>query len=100
MNPFSALRRILGWTGDEGATVNGEDGDLGAPVGRRIVLGLLALGAAGVAARPRISGAVGRLSGALSTHDPTDLSSLIPGNGFRYYSVTEEFPFRPPSSYR
>jgi DMSO/TMAO reductase YedYZ molybdopterin-dependent catalytic subunit len=81
--------------------VSGENGgDVGAPVGRRVVLGLLALGAAGVAAGPQISRTLGRLSGALSTHDPTGLSSLIPGNGFRYYSVTAGFPYRPPSSYR
>jgi DMSO/TMAO reductase YedYZ molybdopterin-dependent catalytic subunit len=77
-----------------------DGGDVGAPVGRRVVLGLLALGAAGVAAGPQISRGLGRLSGALSTHDPTGLSSLIPGNGFRYYSVTADFPYRPPATYR
>ena len=65
-----------------------------------MVLGLLALGAAGVTAGPQVSRALGRLSGALSAHDPTGLSDLIPGNGFRYYSVTDSFPYRPPESYR
>jgi DMSO/TMAO reductase YedYZ molybdopterin-dependent catalytic subunit len=76
-----------------------EDGS-GTPVGRRVVLGLLALGAAGVAAGPQLSRQLGRLSGALSAHDPTGLSALIPGNGFRFYSVTDGFPYRPPSTYR
>jgi len=77
-----------------------EGGELGTPVGRRVVLGLLGLGALGVAAGPQVSSALGRVSGALSAHDPTGLSSLIPGNGFRYYSVTNDFPYRPPSTYR
>ena len=72
----------------------------GAPVGRRVVLGMLALGAAGVAAGPAISSALGRLAGAISPHDPTGLSALIPGSGFRYYSVTDSFPWQPPSRYR
>ena len=72
----------------------------GQPVGRRLVLGLLGLGAAGVAAGPWISRGLGTVSGALSQHDPTGLSSLIPGAGWRYYTVTNTFPYRPPSSYR
>ena len=72
----------------------------GSPVGRRIVLGLLGLGAAGVAAGPSVSNAFGRLGSALSKHDPTGLSALIPGNGWRYYTVTNGFPFKPPAAYR
>jgi len=84
-----------------GLTSRGTDDiDPGTPVGRRLVLGILALGAAGVAAGPQVSRALGRISGDLSAHDPTGLSSLIPGNGFRYYSVTDGFPYRPPSTYR
>jgi DMSO/TMAO reductase YedYZ molybdopterin-dependent catalytic subunit len=72
----------------------------GQPIGRRVVLGLLGLGAAGVAAGPWISRGLGTVSGALSRHDPTGLSSLIPGAGWRYYTVTNSFPYRSPSSYR
>src|SRR4051812_41975069 len=102
MNRSDTPKRILdAATNDEERPLS-DDGtpDRGAPVGRRVVLGMLALGAAGVAAGPQVSGALGRLSGSLSAHDPTGLSSLIPGNGFRYYSVTNEFPYRPPASYR
>ena len=72
----------------------------GAPVGRRVVLGVLALGAAGVAAGPSLSNFFGRIGGALSAHDPTGLSALIPGAGWRYYTVTDGFPYRPPATYR
>ena len=72
----------------------------GAPVGRRVVLGLLGLGAAGVAAGASVSNFFGRIGGALSAHDPTGLSALIPGAGWRYYTVTSGFPYRPPATYR
>jgi DMSO/TMAO reductase YedYZ molybdopterin-dependent catalytic subunit len=76
------------------------DGADGTPVGRRVVLGLLGLGAAGVAAGPAISRVLGDLAGAVSAHDPTGLSALIPGSGFRFYSVTDGFPWQPPDRYR
>jgi DMSO/TMAO reductase YedYZ molybdopterin-dependent catalytic subunit len=47
-----------------------------------------------------VSNALGRLSGALSKHDPTGLSSLIPGNAWRYYTVTNGYPYKPPATYR
>jgi DMSO/TMAO reductase YedYZ molybdopterin-dependent catalytic subunit len=72
----------------------------GTPIGRRVVLGLLGLGGATVAAGPWISRWLGDVSGALSAHDPTGLSSLIPGSGWRYYTVTSGFPYRPPAAYR
>jgi DMSO/TMAO reductase YedYZ molybdopterin-dependent catalytic subunit len=72
----------------------------GRPVGRRVVLGLLGLGAAGVAAGPALSRGLGDVAGALSRHDPNGLSALIPGAGWRYYTVTNAFPYRPPSTYR
>ncbi len=84
-------------SGDNGTTTPAADGS---PVGRRVVLGLLGLGTATVAAGPWISRWLGTLSGDLSTHDPTGLSSLIPGGGWRYYTVTSGFPYRPPSTYR
>jgi DMSO/TMAO reductase YedYZ molybdopterin-dependent catalytic subunit len=84
---------------DDSETAPPPPGD-GTPVGRRVVLGLLGLGAAGVAAGPWLSDATGRLAGALSKRDPTGLSALIPGNGWRYYTVTDGFPFRPPAAYR
>jgi DMSO/TMAO reductase YedYZ molybdopterin-dependent catalytic subunit len=64
------------------------------------VLGILGLGAAGVAAGSSLSNFLGRIGGALSAHDPTGLSALIPGTGWRYYTVTNGFPYRPPATYR
>jgi DMSO/TMAO reductase YedYZ molybdopterin-dependent catalytic subunit len=72
----------------------------GTAIGRRVVLGLLGLGAASVAAGPWVSGWLGGLAGELSKHDPTGLSGLIPGAGWRYYTVTSGFPYRRPDQYR
>jgi DMSO/TMAO reductase YedYZ molybdopterin-dependent catalytic subunit len=73
---------------------------LGKPIGRRVVLGVLGLGVAGVAAGSWVSDFLGRVGGALSAHDPTGLSALIPGAGWRYYTVTSGFPYKPPATYR
>jgi DMSO/TMAO reductase YedYZ molybdopterin-dependent catalytic subunit len=73
---------------------------LGKPIGRRVVLGILGLGVAGVAAGSWVSDVLGRIGGALSAHDPTGLSALIPGTGWRYYTVTSGFPYKPPATYR
>jgi DMSO/TMAO reductase YedYZ molybdopterin-dependent catalytic subunit len=64
------------------------------------VLGLLALGGAGVVGGGWLSTQTGRLAGALSKRDPTGLSALLPGSGFRYYTVTDTFPWKPPAAYR
>ncbi|MGW1084499.1 molybdopterin-dependent oxidoreductase [Kitasatospora sp. NPDC002522] len=75
-------------TGDAGGT-------RGAPVGRRVVLGLLGLGVAGVAAGPWLQ----RAQDSVVSKDPTGLSGLLPGGGFRYYSVTASVPDRGPDDY-
>src|SRR5436305_6436295 len=72
----------------------------GTPVGRRVVLGLLGHGTATVAAGPWISRWLGDVAGALSKHDPTGISGLIPGAGWRYYTVTSGFPYEQPAKYR
>jgi len=53
-----------------------------------VFLGLIGLGAAAVAAGGPLSDVLGRLQAKASAHDPTGLSGLIPGGGWRYYSVT------------
>jgi len=73
----------------------------GAPIGRRVVLGLLGIGAAGVAAGGPLSGFLGRVAGELSKNAATGpLAQLIPGTGWRYYTVTGGFPYKPPATYR
>ncbi|MEU7434981.1 molybdopterin-dependent oxidoreductase [Streptomyces sioyaensis] len=82
------------------AAGGGEDGR-GAPVGRRVVLGMLAVGAAGVAAAPFLQRAYDRTLGAAAQKDPTGLSGLLPaGGGFRYYSVTGSVPDKDARTYR
>jgi DMSO/TMAO reductase YedYZ molybdopterin-dependent catalytic subunit len=61
----------------------------GAPVGRRVVLGLLGLGALGIVGGARLQDALSAALAPIQTRDPTGLSGLLPlGNTFRYYSVT------------
>ena len=73
----------------------------GAPVGRRTILGLAALGAAGVLGGNWVQNALGRLLGPIEAHDPTGLLSLLPiGQTFRFYSVTGSVPTRDAAAYR
>ncbi|MFD7900815.1 molybdopterin-dependent oxidoreductase [Kitasatospora sp. NPDC059722] len=68
----------------------------GTPVGRRVVLGLLGLGAVGVAAGPYLQKAQDTVAG----KDPTGLTGLLPGGGgFRYYSITASVPERTAETY-
>ncbi|MFH8572112.1 molybdopterin-dependent oxidoreductase [Streptomyces sp. NPDC017993] len=79
---------------------DGEDGR-GTPVGRRVVLGMLGAGAAGVAAAPFLQRAYDNTLGAAAQKDPTGLSGLLPaGGGFRYYSVTGSVPPKDERTYR
>jgi DMSO/TMAO reductase YedYZ molybdopterin-dependent catalytic subunit len=65
-------------------------------VGRRIVLGMLGLGVAGVAAGPYLQRAVDTVA----SQAPAGLTDLVPGGGgFRYYSVTDSVPDRTPEDY-
>jgi DMSO/TMAO reductase YedYZ molybdopterin-dependent catalytic subunit len=73
----------------------------GAPVGRRTILGLIALGAAGVLGGNWAQNALGTLLGPIEEHDPTGLLSLLPiGETFRFYSVTGSVPSRSAAAYR
>ncbi|QIP87278.1 molybdopterin-dependent oxidoreductase [Streptomyces sp. Tu 2975] len=84
-------------TGPDGP---GPDGP-GAPVGRRVVLGMLGLGAAGVAAAPSLQRGLESFLGAAADKDPTGLTGLLPnGGGFRYYSVASSVPRRTAETYR
>lgn len=66
----------------------------GTPVGRRVVLGLVGLGALGVAFGAGAQDAVQRAVANVSAG-----GALLPG-GFRYYTVTSGFPERSPAAYR
>ena len=73
----------------------------GKPVGRRIVLGMIGLGAAGVVVGRSLQDAEQSVLGPLQNHDPTGITQLVPaGAAFRYYSVTRSTPERTRESYR
>lgn len=74
--------------------------ETGAPVGRRIFLGLVVAGAAGVLGGGAIQKGLSAVMGPIGNHDPTGLVGLIPlGNNFRYYSVTTGAPRKDETSY-
>ena len=73
----------------------------GKPVGRRIVLGVLATGIVGVLTGDAVSNALARTLGPLEARDPTGLLSLFPlGNTFRFYSITGSVPHHSRADYR
>ncbi|WP_055492684.1 molybdopterin-dependent oxidoreductase [Streptomyces sp. TP-A0356] len=73
----------------------------GTPIGRRLLLGTLGLGALGVVAAPTLQRGLEAFLGSVSGKDPTGLTGLLPnGGGFRYYSVTASVPRRDERSYR
>jgi DMSO/TMAO reductase YedYZ molybdopterin-dependent catalytic subunit len=73
----------------------------GAPVGRRVVLGLLGLGALGVVGGARLQDGLDAVLGPLGNRDPTGLVGLFPaGDAFRYYSVTGGVARRGDADYR
>ena len=66
----------------------------GTPVGRRVVLSMLGVGAAGIVVGRPVADAVAAVLAA----DPTGLSAHVPGGtGFRIYSVVGSVdPVAPP----
>jgi DMSO/TMAO reductase YedYZ molybdopterin-dependent catalytic subunit len=65
----------------------------GAPVGRRVVLGMLSLGALGILVGDRVQAGIERALRPVTQNDPTGLSSFVPTAGrFRIYSVTPTMP--------
>lgn len=73
----------------------------GTPVGRRVFLGTLGLGALGVVAAPRLQRGLDGFLGGAADKDPTGLTGLLPnGGGFRYYSVASSVPRKNAGTYR
>lgn len=70
--------------------------DAGSPVGRRVFLGLLGLGTIGVLTGATLS----KWSAELARNDPSGLANLLPGGGgWRYYTVTGDYPSRSHAEY-
>ena len=73
----------------------------GAPVGRRVILGMLGLGAAGVASGAYLQDGLDSVLAGVAGKDPTGLTGLVPGGqGFRFYSVASSVPHRSAADYR
>ena len=73
----------------------------GSPVGRRVILGLLGLGAAGVVVGGRVQAGLAKAIAPVQAADPTGLAQLVPAAGrFRIYSVTADLPRRSAADYR
>lgn len=73
----------------------------GTPVGRRVFVGMLGLGAGGIVWGSKVADAVSRALAPLSARDGTGLTSLLPVAGrFRIYSVVGFLPRRDAGSHR
>jgi DMSO/TMAO reductase YedYZ molybdopterin-dependent catalytic subunit len=72
----------------------------GKPVGRRVVLGLVGLGAVGVLAGARVQDWLERVAGPLIAKDGTGIASLLPIGRFRIYDVTGSSPSRAKSDWK
>jgi DMSO/TMAO reductase YedYZ molybdopterin-dependent catalytic subunit len=72
----------------------------GKPVGRRVFLGVVGLGALGIAFGRQTQDFLGRVLSPVTSFDPTGLSGLLPVGGFRYYTVTGGFPSKSKADYR
>lgn len=71
------------------------------PIGRRVVLGMLGLGAVGVVAGSTIQRGVDTALRPVTANDPTGLSSFLPGGDyFEIYTVTSGYPTADPATYR
>jgi DMSO/TMAO reductase YedYZ molybdopterin-dependent catalytic subunit len=69
-------------------------------MGRRLFLGLLGLGAAGIVYGARAQDWLERVVGPVISKDGTGLSSLLPIGRFRIYTVTGDLPGRDRDAYR
>ena len=73
----------------------------GKPIGRRVVLGVAALGAVGVTFGAKIQSGLDGVLATVNSKDPTGLTGLLPGGGgFRFYSVADSIPHRNAQTYR
>lgn len=70
------------------------------PVGRRLVLGMLGAGAAGVLFGSKAADLLEKVVAPLSLRDGSGLLALFPVGRFRYYSVTGPVTARPAPDYR
>lgn len=78
----------------------GAGGGDGKPIGRRVVLGMLGLGAVGVVTGRSVQDGLNALLAPVQRIDPTGLTGLLPGDYFRIYTVTSGYPYESDADYR
>jgi DMSO/TMAO reductase YedYZ molybdopterin-dependent catalytic subunit len=72
----------------------------GTPVGRRLFLGLLGLGALGVVFGAKVQDVLERTVGPYIAKDGTGISAFLPIGRFRIYTVTGELPHKSKTDYK
>ena len=73
----------------------------GKPIGRRVFLGMMGAGAAGVLWGAKASDAISRFLAPITEKDGTGLTSIIPTGGrFRFYSIVNYNPHKSQDEYR
>jgi DMSO/TMAO reductase YedYZ molybdopterin-dependent catalytic subunit len=72
----------------------------GAPVGRRVFLGLAAFGVSGIVWGSKAAGLMERLLGPVAVKDGSGLLGLLPTGRFRIYSVVGRLAKRAPADWR
>jgi DMSO/TMAO reductase YedYZ molybdopterin-dependent catalytic subunit len=72
----------------------------GSPVGRRVVLGLLGLGAVGIVTGSRVQDTLTSALAPIQRVDPTGLTGLLPSEQFRIYTVSAGYPYESDADYR
>jgi DMSO/TMAO reductase YedYZ molybdopterin-dependent catalytic subunit len=78
-----------------------EEPEAGSPIGRRIVLAMAGLGAAGIVWGAKAQSGLERMLRPITLRDPTGLSNFVPSAGrFRIYSVTGGLPHESAIAYR
>lgn len=82
-------------------TAGGRPEAVGKPIGRRLFVGILGLGALGVVFGDTLQRVLGALTAPFTNANGSGLGALIPGaNRFRLYTVTGSYPYIPTSRYR
>ena len=81
------------------AAPRGTPESTGTPVGRRVFLGLVGVGAAGILLGARIQDWLERELGPLIAKDGTGLAAFLPIGRFRIYTVTGSLPSRSRADY-
>ncbi|MGO9873406.1 MAG: molybdopterin-dependent oxidoreductase [Acidimicrobiia bacterium] len=71
----------------------------GTPVGRRVFLGLVGLGAAGVVVGAKVQDWLEQVMAPIEAKDFTGITSLLPFGNYRFYSITGDFPHRARDKY-